>query len=526
MALLPTESYYRSAHKRETPAYIHEDRCWPEVGKYSPCVAACPLHMDVPNYVIAIAEGNFAKALSIIRETNPLPSVCGRVCHHPCEEVCNRKVVDKPIAIEWLKRFAADWGDGAKPVPVPVTKDKRVAIVGSGPAGLTAAADLARKGYRTDVFEAASEPGGVLTSAIPDFILPKEAVRADIDQIKGMGVRIHTNVLVGRDISLDALQGQGFGAVLLAIGTQRGIGLKIPGADLAGVSVGIALLKDAKLGGLKSAVGKVWVIGGGGVALDVARTAIRRGAQEVHVACLESRADMPALAWEIEAAEREGVHVHPSLAPQSFVSKNGSRVGGVVFKRVARTWVDSEGGYHWSLMEGPGSDYTADADAVCVAVGQGPDLGKLGESSLEIGRKGTLVVNEVTGQTNVAGIFAAGDVADTGRTVTDAMAAGRRAALSMDQYLSGQPIVPAKEDYEMITIREEQIPPYMVRKERWEMPKLLPNQAVKTNREVDLGYAVWQAVEEASRCLNCRMCANCIFERGQQCMETGHRLLR
>ena len=526
MAVAPAETYYRVSLRRETPAYIHEETCWPEASKGSPCVAACPLQMDIPNYVIALAEGNPTKALSIIRESNPLASVCGRVCHHPCEEACNRKVVDEPIAIEWLKRFAVEKGDGEELSAVPVTKEGRVAIVGAGPAGLTAAADLTRKGYRTDVFEASSEAGGMLASSIPDFILPKEAVEADIDYIKGLGVRIHTNVTIGRDITLEGLQQQGFKAVLVAIGAQKGVSLNVPGADLEGVSIGLPMLMEAKQGHLGPTKGKVWVIGGGGVALDVARTAIRNGAQEVHLACLESRADMPGFAWEIADAEREGVRMHPSLAPQEFTSKSGTKVNGITFKRVTSTWVDSDGGYHWSLMEGPGSDYTVEADAVVVAVGQATDPGKLVENVLDTNEKGAIVVNKVTGQTSVTGVFAAGDIASTGRTVTEAMAAGRRAALSIDQYLGGESIVPSDDELETIMIKEEQVPVYMARKERWEMPRLLPAQAVRTSAEVDLGYVAWQAMEEASRCLNCRMCAHCIFDRGQLCQDTGQRLLK
>ncbi len=174
-----TVSPSMTASRREMPAYIHVERCWPAVDKLSPCEAACPLHMDVPNYVIAITQGNINQALSIIRESNPLPSVCGRVCHHPCEEECNRKVIDSSVAIERLKRYAADWGDSEKPSPAPRTREERVAIVGSGPAGLTAAHDLVKKGYGVTIFEASSIPGGILSSAIPDFILPPDALQAD-----------------------------------------------------------------------------------------------------------------------------------------------------------------------------------------------------------------------------------------------------------------------------------------------------------------------------------------------------------
>ncbi len=525
MAVSTLGRYYSLDYRREVPAFIHVERCWPEVDKYSPCEAACPLHMDIPNYIMAIAQGDIKKALSVIRESNPLPSICGRVCHHPCEEDCNRKVVDAPVAIAWLKQYAADWGNGKKPRPVRRKKEEKVAIVGSGPAGLTASYDLVRKGYGVAVFEAASVPGGILSSAIPDFILSPEAVQTDIDYIRGLGVRIHTNVHVGRDVSLDALKRQGFNTILIAIGAQRSIDLGIPGSGLPEIYSALPFLKEAKLGHAGSFQGKVWVVGGGAVAMDAARTVVRLGAEEVHVACLESRADMPAFEWEIEAAEREGVRLHPSLAPQKFVSKSGSRVTGINFKRVTSTYLDSEGRIRWTLMEGAGSDYTVDADTVIVAIGQTTDVASLSDGSLNISNRGTIVVSESTGETSVPGIFAAGDISATGGTVTESMAAGRRAALSIDQYLGGKPIVPVKESRETIIVKPEQVPVYLTRRERWEMPRLLPKQAIKTFKEVNLGYSYWQAVEEARRCLNCRMCANCVFERGQLCFETASRLL-
>lgn len=508
-----------------TPAFIHAERCWPQVDKLSPCEAACPLHMDVPNYIMAIAQGNMTQALAIMRESNPLPSICGRVCHHPCEEECNRKLVDAPVAIEWLKRYAADWGDSEKPSPVKKTRRERVVIVGSGPAGLTAAHDLIKKGYGVTIFEAAATPGGILSSAIPDFILPLGAVQADIDYIQALGVRLHTNVRIGKDISLAGLRNQGFKAILLATGAQKSGELRIPGANLTGIFYALPFLKAAKKGEQPPLSGTVWVIGGGAVAMDVARTALRLGAKEVHAACLESREDMPAYKWEIEAAEKEGVKIHPSLAPQEFVSKSGRKVNGISFKRVTSTYLDSDGRIHWTLMAGPGSDFAVDTDYIVVAIGQVPDTSGLQNESLEISKTGQVAVDRNTGQTNVRGIFAAGDVSATGRTVTESMAAGRRAAISIDQYLSGKPIVALNGTKETIRIKTEDVPSYFPRRERWDMPRLLPREATRTFKEVDLGYARWQAVEEARRCLNCRMCANCIFDRGQLCFETADRLL-
>ncbi len=520
------ETYYSAGRQSKTPAFIHKEQCWPEVGKLSPCEVVCPIGQDVPNYVMALARGDAAKALSIIRETNPLPSVCGRICHHPCETECNRKVLDDPIAIRALKQYAADNGSGKPPRAVKKTKKTRVAIIGSGPAGLSAAHDLAKKGYGVAIFESAQVPGGILASAIPDFILSPEALQADIDYIKALGAEIHCNVRVGSDVGLEVLARQGFGAVLIAIGAQRSAMLKIPGADALGVTPALTFLGEAKQRRLTSVKGNVWVIGGGAVAMDCARTAVRLGANEVHVACLESRADMPAFAWEIAEAEREGVKIHPSLSPQKFTkSKSGSRVSGIVFKRVTSTTVDSQGRISWTLAEGQGADLTVEADSVIIAVGQATDTSGLPEGALKISKRGTVIVNDATGETSMTGVFAAGDITTGRGTVTEAMAAGRRAATSIDQYLSGGAIAAADNSSEMITVQPEQVPAYMVRRDQWDAPKLSGKQAVTTFKEVDLGYTSWQAQAEAERCLNCRMCANCIFERGQLCYETAGRLL-
>ena len=234
---------------------------------------------------------------------------------------------------------------------------------------------------------------------------------------------------------------------------------------------------------------------------------------------------MPAFQWELELAEKEGVRVHPSLAPQKFTSKAGTKVSGINFKRVTSTRLDNEGNIRWTLMEGTGSDYTVSTNTVIIAIGQTPEAGDTLNKSLTTGKAGRLSVNERTLETNSRGIFAAGDISATGGTVTEAMAAGRRAATSIDQYLSKIPIAEVSESREIITIKPEQVPAFFTRKERWEMPRLQPREAVRAFREVDLGYRDWQAVEEANRCLNCRMCANCIFERGQLCFETADRLL-
>ena len=409
---------------------------------------------------------------------------------------------------------------------------------------MTAAFDLVKKGYGVTIFEASSTPGGIPATTIPSFLLPPEAVQADIDYIKALGVQILTNVCIGKDLSIGGLRQLGFKAILIAAGTERSGGPGIPGSDLPGVFTALDFLQKAKLGRGPSLNGEVWVIGGDHIAMDTARTALRLGAEKVHIACLEARGDrsqpsnIPAVTWALEAAEREGVQIHPSLAPKKFTAKDGSRVGGIDFKRLIPLSPGGKGKVHRTSrgfplveVEGPEGDYTAEADAVIDAAGvfvskrRIPDMSDiLGESS-GAGRKGGLAVNRDTFETNVPGIFAVGDISGTGGNVIESMADGRTAATSIDQYLSGQYILPVKETREALTIKKEQIPGYFIHKKRWEMPTLQPAEAIRSFEEAELGYKHWQAAAEASRCLNCRMCANCIFERRQWCWETADRLL-
>ena len=544
MVVSTSVGYYSRARLRVTPAYIHMERCWPQIDKLSPCEAGCPLYVDIPNFVQAITIGDITKALSIIREKNPLPSICGHVCWHPCEVECNRDVLDSPIAVQWLERFAAEQGDRKKTQPVRKRKEGKVAIIGSGPAGLTAAADLVKKGYTVAVFEASSIPGGKPATITPNFMLPLEAIQNDIDYIKALGVKIHTNVNVGKDVGVSSLQRQGFKVILFACGAEPGSGLGIPGSDLPGVRSAISFLQESKLGKGQALKGKVWVIGGDSIAVAAARTAIRLGAEEVHIACLEAIGDrnepgnMTAPAWEIEAAQREGVQIEPSLAPQEFTPGNSTKIGGIKFKRLMPLPSGGKGKVHRTLRgfplmekEGPDSDYVVDADTVIDAANvfqakrRIPDLGDIVPESSGRGRRGGLQVNNDTFETNVPGIFAVGDRTGTGRNVIESMGDGRTAATSIDQYLSGQYIIPKKESRIELTIESEQVPAYLTRKERWDMPRLLPADAVKTFEGEELGYQPWQAVLEAKRCLNCRMCGNCLFERGHVCKETGSRLL-
>ena len=514
---------------KEILSQIHGEKCWPNVAKVSPCEDACPIHTDVPSYVMAIAQGKFKEALGVVRETNPFPSVCARVCHHPCEDACNRKFLDEPIAIQFLKRVAADQAGSAEDVPEPAKKRKeRVAVVGSGPAGLTAAYGLARKGYGVTVYEAQPVAGGMLAFGIPQFVLPPEALESDLRYIRETGVEIRTGSPLGEALSLSDIKGRGYKAVLLATGAQSSAQLGVPGVSLRNVVAALPFLRDARMNGRRPLRGKVVVIGGGNVAMDAARTAVRLGASDVHLACLEARADMPAFAWEIENAEREGVRVHNLLAPQEFAPR-GRRVAGVSFKRVASTSVDKEGRVSWTLAQGPGTEFGMEADAVVVAIGQVADPSYLnGARGVKTKSRGVFLVDPETMATSAKGIFAAGDAVCIPGTVTESIAAGHRAALSIDRSLRGEDLRegrnPPRPNVFLMT-EQTPIPGFLTRKRRWTMPRLAAADSVRSFEEVALGYPMAIAVEEAKRCLNCRMCGNCVLDHDQLCLETSRRLL-
>ncbi|MFC1847995.1 FAD-dependent oxidoreductase [Chloroflexota bacterium] len=512
---------------------IHTEECWPLVGKLSPCEEACPIHMDVPSYVIAIAQGKFKESLAAIRQSNPFPSICGRVCHHPCESQCSRALIDEPVAIQWLKRFVADnhLKDAKKPRPIRRTKKEKVAIIGSGPAGMTAANDLIKQGYGVVVYEAMPIAGGMMATGIPDFILPREIVDAEVNHIRDLGVEIKTNVRIGTSVSVEELKKQGFNAFLLASGAQKSAQLKIPGIESENVYSALQLLQAAKTGGAVRLKNTVMVIGGGNAALDAARLVRRLGADEVHVACLEARKDMPAFTWAIEDAEKEGIKIHTSLAPQRFAAGytgGGRKCINIEFTRVTSTTVDADGRISWTLMEGPGSQYTMGVDSVVIAIGQMPDLSCADDSGVKAGCVGAFEADPDTLETNVRGIFAAGDSVSVRGTVVEAIAMGHKAAISIHRYLRGHDLKKNRGLAHRETIKcDPQLAPlWLTRKARWEMPALSPGDAARSFDEVNLGYTQAQAIEEAKRCLNCRMCANCIFERSQICPETGSRLMR
>jgi len=476
-----------------------------------PCVEACPVGMDIPGYVIAVSQGKFDEAMEIIRDTNPFPLICGRICHHPCELECKRVAVDEATAIQWIKRFAADRAlklSANAPISSGKTKSEKIAIIGSGPAGLTAAHDLAKEGYGVTVFESQPLAGGMMSYVIPAFKLPRDMVQADIGYIKALGVKIKTGITIGKDTPLEDIRKR-FNAALLATGSWKPISLSLPGSELKGIYDALPFLQDAGQGEKIDLGKKVVVIGGGDTAMDAARTALRLGADEVHLACLEDRRAMPAHLWEIEKAEKEGVIIHPSLAPQRFAG-NG-KIAGIVFRSVLSTEKDSDGRMSWKLNEGPDSEHTMDTDSVIVAIGQTPDLSSLKiDGRLDQSPQGTVTVDSETLALRSPGFFAAGDVVVGAGTVADGMAAGRKAAISIIKYLSGHEPEKRKPVTAETTQRAQEIlsSEVMLQGARHPMPALDSNEILSSFKEVELGYSEEMAQEEARRCINC--VASCI----------------
>ncbi len=478
------------------------------------CIDACPIHTNVPGYIKLIAEKQFKDAYKLIRETNPFPAVVGRVCYAPCEEACNRGQMDEPLCIRDLKRVPGDqWNIEELEVPTVTKTDKKVAIVGSGPAGLTVANDLALKGHDVTVFEALPEPGGMLRVGIPEYRLPKEILRQEIGYIEKLGVEIKTGVQVGKDIKLAKLK-KDYDAIFLGTGTHGGMRLGVEGEDLPGVMEGIAFLRAAGLGEKVTVGKKVAVIGGGNTAIDCACTAKRLGAKEVTIVYRRSRDEMPAAAEEVESAEKEGVKIEFLTNPVRFSAEN-KKLAQMECVRMELGEPDESGRRRPIPVKG--SEFTMPMDTVIAALGQTPETDFLKELGVSLSKRGTIEVDAGTGVTNVEGVFAGGDVVTGPAYVVDAIAAGKKAARCMDQYLQGQPLEgeepagePEKFSEEEIEDRKKRFPSG----KRAKMKEEPAEERVEDFREATLGYSLEEGLAEASRCLagqieGCIECREC-----------------
>jgi NADPH-dependent glutamate synthase beta subunit-like oxidoreductase/NAD-dependent dihydropyrimidine dehydrogenase PreA subunit len=531
-----------------------------------PCMKACPVHTQAGRYVALLAEGRYEEAYRYARQPNPFASICGLICSHPCETACRRGKFDSPISIRALKRFLTErhGPESRNPIDLVVGKsrvlrEEKIAIIGSGPAGLAAAHDLALLGYPVTVFEAAPMPGGMLRLGIPEYRLPRDVLQAQVREILDLGPRLELNARLGRDFSLADLRAQGFRAILLALGLHRSRELPIPGHDLDGVIKGVDFLLNANLGYRLSIGKRVVVIGGGNVAVDVARSALRRqqqitlealsselwpdslpsaeidvamkelmdvsrvalrmGAREVRLVCLESREEMPAFEEEIEQGLEEGLKIHPSLGPKRFIEKAGKVAG---LETIQCTSVfDAQRRFNPTFE--PGTEAVIPCDTAILAIGQTSDLSFLTpDDAIATTRQGTITVDPKTFLTTAAGIFAVGDIAFGPRTVIDVVADGKKAAVQIDRYLRGAEWRPQPKYVQITALDQHRMPHGFDEYSRIPVP-VLPVDRRTGFTEVEVGYSEEQARREASRCLQCWI--NTIFEgseaEGTECILCG-----
>jgi NADPH-dependent glutamate synthase beta subunit-like oxidoreductase/formate hydrogenlyase subunit 6/NADH:ubiquinone oxidoreductase subunit I len=532
------------------------DRDW--LNTNFPCMMACPAHTNAGRYVALISQGRFEEAYRFARDPNPLASICGRVCAHPCETACRRGAIDRPIQIRALKRFLTErygpesrnfkpYEGGKQP-----SLGRKVAIVGAGPVGLSAAHDLALMGYSVTIFEAAAVPGGMLYLGIPEYRLPRDVVEGQVREILATrDVTLKLNQRAGKDFAIEDLRSQGFDAVLIAVGAHRSRDLSIPGVDLDGVHKGIDFLLNVNLG-YKFTIGKkVVVIGGGNVAMDVARSAarevvrqheiqtedwaknltavaahemvdislsaLRMGASEVHIVCIERRDEMPAAMEEIEEAETEGIIIHAGFGPNRVIGENG-RVTALETLRTERVF---DAGGRFNPQFASGSESLVECDTVILAIGQAPNLDFLtGSNQVKISPRGLIEADRRTLMTSVPGIFAGGDCVFGPRLIIDSVADGKRAAVGIDEFLRGtrhpDPIIEVEvlDQHQMITnymeIARQSVP-------------MLPLERRTGVTEVEVGFDEQSAMLEAQRCLRCWI--NTVFEGtevdGTECILCG-----
>lgn len=484
----------------------------------SPCKAECPAHIGIQGYLKLASQGRYTDALQLIKEENPFPAVCGRVCPRKCESSCTRGDIDTPIAIDDVKKFIAQKDLDAETRFIPKKRNdygKRIAIVGSGPAGLSCAYYLAIDGYKVTVFEKQKALGGMLTLGIPSYRLEKDVVNAEIDILREMGVAFKTGVEVGRDVTLDDLRGEGFEAFYLAIGAQSGRKVGIEGEETEGVMTGVDFLRKVNLGEEMALDGKTIVIGGGNVAIDVARTATRVGASAVSMYCLESRAEMPALEEEIDEATEEDIVIHNTWGPKRIITENG-RVTGVEFKKCLSVF-DENGRFCPAYDENQTT--VVEADHVLISVGQAMDWGNLiAGSRIELNPNRTIHADELTFQTGEPDVFAGGDALTGPSFAIDAIAMGKEASISIHRYVHpGQSLVLGriKRAYISFDKKSLNLSGYD-RVPREKTPHVDGKQSKKTFSDLRGIFTEEQVRKETERCLGCGatvvdefMCVGC-----------------
>jgi len=471
----------------------------------SPCKTNCPAHIGIQGYIKLAAQGRYSDALELIKHENPFPAVCGRVCPRKCESECTRGDLDDPIAIDEIKKFIAEQDLNLAHRYVPKIKHaygNKIAIVGAGPAGLSCAYYLAIDGYKVTVFEKQKALGGMLTLGIPSFRLEKSVVNAEIDILREMGVEFKTGVEVGKDISLAELRARGFEAFYLAIGAQASRKLNIEGEDAKGVIGGVDFVRSINLGEDIQLAGKVIVIGGGNVAIDVARTAVRVGADKVELFCLETRAQMPALDEEIEEAMSEAIAVSNSWGPKRIVTKNG-QVTGVEFKKCVSVF-DENGRFNPVYNENETT--LVEADSVLVSIGQAIDWGTLlSGSTAELNPNKTIQADALTFQTSQPDIFAGGDVVTGPKFAIDAIAAGKQAAISIHRFVHpGQSLTIGRSKRVYISLDKTDLDLESYdRLPRQKAGQVDGAKSKTTFKDLRATFTEEQVKKETQRCLNC-----------------------
>ena len=479
----------------------------------APCQMTCPAGIDIPTYVNLIGQGRDAEAIEVIRRDNPFPWVCGLVCTRPCELMCVRGRVDTPVSIKFLKAFAAERALSDHRYRNPARqpdKGQRVAVVGAGPGGMTAAYYLALKGYGVTVFEALPVAGGMMMLGIPRYRLPREVIDREVGMLEELGVEFRFNVRYGRDIRHRDLTAGGFAAVFLSIGAHQAFKLNIPGeADFPQVIESVDLLRRVALGDRRSPGRRAVIVGGGNVAIDAARTCLRLGSEEVTIAYRRTRAEMPADIEEVEQAEDEGIHLALLTIPKAVLGRDGRLTG---LQCIRAQLIKRDDSQRLFPVPVEGSDFTIEADTVICAIGQRIDQDCLSDlNDLKWTRRQTIQANTASMETSIPGIFAGGDAVTGPATVIEAIGAGKRAAEAIDRHLSGIP--------------QPKMPPVPVRRARveWlevpastkmtlrrpEMPLLNLERRRTTFQQVELGYTENVVREEARRCLRCDICLRC-----------------
>jgi len=482
-----------------------------EERRIPPCEDACPAHVKSQEYIDLIAKEEYKQSLNLIRERCPLPAVIGRICTHPCEDVCNRGDIDEVVNICGLKRFVADYIRENFEEEINLLEDKKkekVAVVGSGPSGLTVAYHLARHGYPVTIFERESVTGGMLRLGVPDYKLPPDILNADIEHIKKYGVEIKTNTPVGPSGQSIKDLCKEFNAVYIGVGLQNSRKLNIEGEDLENITYGIEFLKKCSLGEDLTVGKKILVIGGGDVAVDVARSALRKGAEEVHMIMLESEDIIPAHSWEVEEAREEGIIFHTSRGPKRFLGKGGKVKG--IETLICTSVFDEDGSFN-PVFEAC-SEEIVEGDMAIVTIGQTYDLDFL-DKEIKVARG--IEINDNNFQTSMAGVFAGGEIVTGPGSAIEAIATGNKAAIAIEKYLKGEDIssiqdtIPDYKEEDLATIEDISKIERISHEPRKNNKFISPDERKKTFKEFTIGMDEATALEEAERCLSCGICTEC-----------------